>query len=239
MAKDSPSTREEILRVALERFAKQGFHATSVQQIADAVGVTKTAVLYHFPEKADLLAALAAPMLDQLDACIAAASMLRPVEARTAILEGLVEVWLGHRYLLQMNLADVAWASSPTFARFRDGLLRAAELVAGPRADLAARIRATQAVGMLADPIVVHASAPTELLRAEVLGNARRLFASDELSGHADASRPRRGRKPALDAGMTREAERLRRRGRSADEIAEQLGVSRATVYRHLGSSQK
>src|SRR5690242_7312437 len=43
-----------IVTAATRLFAAQGFGATSVQEIADAVGVTKQAVLHHYPSKEHL-----------------------------------------------------------------------------------------------------------------------------------------------------------------------------------------
>jgi TetR/AcrR family transcriptional regulator len=47
--------RTHILRDATRRFARQGFDSTSLQEIADEVGVKKPSLLHHFPSKADLL----------------------------------------------------------------------------------------------------------------------------------------------------------------------------------------
>lgn len=43
-----------ILSEATRQFAARGFDATSVQAIAEAVGIRKPSVLYHFPSKDDL-----------------------------------------------------------------------------------------------------------------------------------------------------------------------------------------
>lgn len=47
--------RNHILKVATRRFARQGFDSTSLQEIADEVGVKKPSLLHHFPSKNDLL----------------------------------------------------------------------------------------------------------------------------------------------------------------------------------------
>ncbi len=43
--------RLQLLDVARDRFAEQGFHATSMDEIAEAAGVTKPVLYQHFPSK--------------------------------------------------------------------------------------------------------------------------------------------------------------------------------------------
>jgi len=51
--------RDRILQVASERFAARGYADVSMQEIADAVGITKAALYYHFRSKEDLFAEVA------------------------------------------------------------------------------------------------------------------------------------------------------------------------------------
>ena len=50
--------REQILDVALDVFANAGFHGASMNDIADAAGVTKPVLYQHFDSKHDLYQAL-------------------------------------------------------------------------------------------------------------------------------------------------------------------------------------
>jgi AcrR family transcriptional regulator len=50
--------REQLVAMALEMFARQGFHATSMNDIADAAGVTKPVLYQHFASKRELYLAL-------------------------------------------------------------------------------------------------------------------------------------------------------------------------------------
>ena len=50
--------REEILAVALERVATQGFRRTSIRDIAAAVGLTQAGLLHYFDSKDDLWVAV-------------------------------------------------------------------------------------------------------------------------------------------------------------------------------------
>lgn len=53
-------TRARIVQAAVELFAEQGYGATSLDEIASAVGVRKQTLLYYFASKPDLFAAAAA-----------------------------------------------------------------------------------------------------------------------------------------------------------------------------------
>jgi TetR/AcrR family transcriptional regulator len=48
------SVRERLVVAATRLFAERGFEATPIQAIADAVGVSKPALLHHFPSKEHL-----------------------------------------------------------------------------------------------------------------------------------------------------------------------------------------
>ena len=66
-------TRERILDAALDRFGTRGFQAASLDEIAADVGVRKQTVLYWFPSKDELLAAVVAGIADDLVVAVAAA----------------------------------------------------------------------------------------------------------------------------------------------------------------------
>ena len=50
----SPERRRQILSVAAELFARQGFHGTTTRQIAERVGVKETILFRLFPSKEEL-----------------------------------------------------------------------------------------------------------------------------------------------------------------------------------------
>lgn len=54
----APARREQILDVSVQVFAQRGFHATSMNDVAEAAGVTKPVLYQHFDSKQDLYLAL-------------------------------------------------------------------------------------------------------------------------------------------------------------------------------------
>ena len=62
------NTKQEILNAALDLFSVQGFEATSISQIADAVGIRKASLYSHFESKQAILDALIKDVLEQYGA---------------------------------------------------------------------------------------------------------------------------------------------------------------------------
>ena len=56
----------DLRRIALEQFAQVGFAGASLGSIADAAGLAKSSVLYHYSSKEALLAAAVEPAIDRL-----------------------------------------------------------------------------------------------------------------------------------------------------------------------------
>ncbi len=61
------NTRQEILETALELFSVKGYEATSVSQLADAVGIRKASLYSHFGSKQEILDALVQEILEEYD----------------------------------------------------------------------------------------------------------------------------------------------------------------------------
>jgi AcrR family transcriptional regulator len=71
----APARREQLLEVALGVFARKGYHDTSMNDIADAAGVTKPVLYQHFDSKRELYQALLDDVGSRLlDAIVTAAS---------------------------------------------------------------------------------------------------------------------------------------------------------------------
>ena len=61
---EKSNTREEILEAALDLFSVNGYEATSISQLADAVGIRKASLYSHFVNKQDILDKIVKMVLD-------------------------------------------------------------------------------------------------------------------------------------------------------------------------------
>lgn len=59
------NTKQQILEVSLDLFSVQGFEATSISQIASAVGIRKASLYSHFENKQAILDELVKEVLEQ------------------------------------------------------------------------------------------------------------------------------------------------------------------------------
>ncbi|HEX4222171.1 MAG TPA: helix-turn-helix domain-containing protein [Pseudonocardiaceae bacterium] len=57
MGRWEPGARERLVVAAVDLFTEQGYDATTVAQIAERAGVTKSTFFRHFPDKRELLVA--------------------------------------------------------------------------------------------------------------------------------------------------------------------------------------
>ncbi|MEU3168238.1 helix-turn-helix domain-containing protein [Streptosporangium sp. NPDC006930] len=69
--RENADTRTRIQEIALKLFTEQGYEATSLREIAEALGVTKAALYYHFKTKDDIIASLAEDRVRAVEELIA------------------------------------------------------------------------------------------------------------------------------------------------------------------------
>jgi len=86
---DQTVRREDILRAAARIFREYGFHGTTVQQIADAVGLQKGSLYHHIASKEELLHEVMMAGLTQLGERLeaVASSSLPPIEKLRQLIE--------------------------------------------------------------------------------------------------------------------------------------------------------
>jgi AcrR family transcriptional regulator len=108
-AAQAERTRQQILETAQRLFTEHGYDATSLQMIADEMGLTKAAVYYHFRAKSDILRAAMQPGIQRLEALLDDAAALRGRRARIEYLvNGFVDFLIRHRHYAVMASTDPA-----------------------------------------------------------------------------------------------------------------------------------
>ena len=70
--------RERIVEEATRLFVANGFHGISMREIAEAVGISKAGLYYHFQDKEDLFIAILTANLERVEEIILAARQADP-----------------------------------------------------------------------------------------------------------------------------------------------------------------
>jgi AcrR family transcriptional regulator len=152
-------TRGRILDAALQLIAERGFAGTSTREISERLGFTKAALYYHFRTKADLLAAIVKPAMDELVALVGqGAGTCSPAERRH-VLERYVDLVAGHAALIKVlsddpsvRRSDVLGAALPQFQRLVQVLAGSDHPNVAERALARAALGAVHATLVRADP---------------------------------------------------------------------------------------
>ena len=174
------AAQRRTIDAALELFTRHGVSGTSLQMIADAVGVTKASIYYQFKTKDEIVLAVAEADLAGLEAAIdAAEAQTDPAEARDVLLVRLVDLAVDHRHMVGLIQND------PVMVRllghhepFQTLMARLYRVLVGDDPGVDARVPAA----MLSAAISGAASHPLvsdlddDALRANLLGIARRFL---------------------------------------------------------------
>jgi len=102
-------TRQQILETAQRLFADIGYDATSLQMIADEMGLTKAAVYYHFRAKDEILQAAMLPGIQRVKGLLEETAALRGRRARIEhLMAGFVDFLVQNRHYAVMAGTDPA-----------------------------------------------------------------------------------------------------------------------------------
>jgi AcrR family transcriptional regulator len=102
-------TRQQILETAQRLFTELGYDATSLQMIADEMGLTKAAVYYHFRAKSDILHAAMLPGIERLKALLDETAAIRGRRARIDhLVNSFVDFLVQNRHYAVMASTDPA-----------------------------------------------------------------------------------------------------------------------------------
>ncbi|MET9485452.1 helix-turn-helix domain-containing protein [Nocardia sp. NPDC006630] len=186
--------RAEILSAARELFLRKGYAATSIADIAAAVGASKAAVFYHFKSKESIAAELLESPFTAVSQLIerAEAEQLTPAQILTDYIDGAAET----------GALFIAFATDPSVA----GLIpqhdadaacrRIIELLAGPTPTPADRVRSRAAFAVaqtIVPALQEHAGLLDDALRQEIRSAALRALGAAGQAGTAEqVSAPQR-----------------------------------------------
>jgi len=160
-------TRQRIQEVARDLFARQGVQRTSLQDIADELGITKPALYYHFNSREDLVRSILVPLIEEGERFVVDQENLGKIDVRE-LLEGYFDFHYRHRQDLMLVLAELTMLADlglvDTVLGWRERLGR---LVFGPKPTLAQATRAVVAFGGLQDCCMQFPDTPYKKLRAK------------------------------------------------------------------------
>jgi AcrR family transcriptional regulator len=178
-APHTPAKRR-IVDAALDLFAEHGVGGTSLQMIADAVGVTKAAVYHQFKTKEEIVLAAAETELARVEAAVELAEAEpSPARAREVLVARIVDLAVERRRMESTLLGDPViirfFARHQPFRQVMDRLYRLLMGAdAGPDARVPAAMLTAAIGGAVMHPLVVDLD--DETLRSQLLHLARRFL---------------------------------------------------------------
>lgn len=183
MTRATQGTKEQMVRVALEQFARYSYEGASLQMIASAMGLTKPAIMYHFGSKDELLVAVAQPAFDDLETYLdGVAAQSSPTTKRRYATRGYVDLLVKHRQLMALLVQDPSVAAHPAvhdrMAGYTDSMLR---IFINDWSDLGEHVYVGSALAGLRAAAADFLDIPDEELHSYLLAAAERML-----------SRPRR-----------------------------------------------
>jgi AcrR family transcriptional regulator len=155
-------TRETIAKVALELFAEQGFHATTIKQVADAADVAPRTVSAYFPSKEALV------FPDQDEVFTSLERRLTDREPGESVADAL-RAWIG-TLLDRPEQADRAGMRLRREVIESDDALRTFERGLMARAERAIAVAAAVDLGLGPDDLLPHMVGAATMSALDALG---------------------------------------------------------------------
>jgi len=169
-----------VIDAALRLFAERGIAGTSLQMIADSIGVTKAAVYHQYRTKEEIVLAVAEVVLGRLDAVVTVAEAEPSrARAREVLVAGMVGLAVEQRRWAGILQRDpIMLLCQQEYEPFRRVMERLNRILMGASNDPQARVRAAAIASTIAGA-VIHPLAldlGDDELRAFLLKEARRLL---------------------------------------------------------------
>jgi len=169
-----------VIEAALALFAEHGVGGTSLQMIADSIGVTKAAVYHQYNAKDEIVRAAAEVVLAGLESALTAAETERSRSgAREVLIAGMIGLAVEQRHwagILQRDPVMLRFLEE--HEPFRQVMERVNRVLMGRASDPLARVRAAMIAGGIAGAVVhpLVLDLDDEKLRTLLLKEVRKLL---------------------------------------------------------------
>jgi AcrR family transcriptional regulator len=173
------AAQTRIIEAALDLFTEHGIGGTSLQMIADALGVTKAAVYHQYNTKDEIIRAVAQVVLARLEAAATAAEAQRSrPRAREVLITAMVDLAIERRRMAGILQRDpVMLRFLQNHESFRRVMARVNRLLMGGASTARARVQAATLAAAIAGAVVhpLVLDLDDESLRAELLAQVRKV----------------------------------------------------------------
>jgi AcrR family transcriptional regulator len=169
-----------VIEAALGLFAEHGISGTSLQMIADAIGVTKAAVYHQYNTKEEIVLAVAQVVLAGLEGAVIAAEAERSrSRAREVLIAHMIALAVERRRMASVLQRDpVMLRFLEEHPPFRRVMERVNRVLMGGAADSRARVQAailaSAIAGAVIHPLVLDLDDAS--LHSQLLKQARKLL---------------------------------------------------------------
>ena len=181
------AAKTRIIDAALALFAERGISGTSLQMIADAIGVTKAAVYHQYNTKDEIILAVTQVVLAGLEAAVTEAEAGRSrTRAREVLIAAMIDLAVDSRQMASVLQRDpVMLRFLEEHEPFRRVMERVNRVLMGGALDARARVQAAifaSAIGgAVIHPLVLDLD--DESLRSQLLKQARKLLPDARRTG--------------------------------------------------------
>ena len=153
------AAQARVIEAALSLFAEHGVSGTSLQMIADTIGVTKAAVYHQYNAKDEIILAVAEVVLARLEAAVAAAEAERSrSRAREVLIAGLIDLAVERRRVAGVLQRDpVMLRFLEEHDPFRHVMERVNRVLMGGASDPRARVQAAMLATAIAGAVIPSA----------------------------------------------------------------------------------
>ena len=146
------ATRDEIVQAAAMTFAAGGWYGAKLADVGERLGLSKSAVLYHFPSKDLLLDEVLRPVAEETQAYVDGFDRPPPdPAARMALLSGLMTIYARHHdACLALQNDRLLWSHGTTGQAMRGTYASLVVLLTGAGEDGALRAHTVLALAFRA-----------------------------------------------------------------------------------------